>query len=270
MIFVTGLPRTGTTWVASLITAATGSELAFEPYNWKLNPDAAPYHMKYLPAGSEDHGFLQVARAAFGTGGSVVLKDVHCCLGIEYLWEALRPIVVIIIRHPCAMANSWAKVGWSAGFRIELLLNQRRLLDDHLSSFSGHMRSSDDYFFQLGAYWGASYYVVRRIASAHEDWNWITHEALCRQPAAGFEKLLDAMGLPMRGAGYVFLKEHDRDLRADEDPLDIPARVTADQPHLWKVELSTGQADAVLEGSRPFGILDRFFDTHPAEGTVGR
>ena len=263
-IFATGLPRTGTTWVASLISAATGSDLAFEPYNWRLHPEAADFHMKYLPSGSDDQRFIRIAESAFGASERVVLKDVHCCLGIEYLWETLHPIVVIIIRHPCAMANSWAKVGWGADFRIEILLNQSRLVDEHLSPFRDHLTSSNEYFFQLGAYWGASYYVISRIAAAHQDWNWVTHESLCRQPTAGFKTLLDAMGLSMREEGYAFLREHDRELGKDEDPLDIPARITALQPDLWKHELESEQTELVVEGAKPFGILEKFYGMHRA------
>lgn len=259
LIFATGLPRTGTTWVASLISAAAGSELAFEPYNWRLNPDATEFHMKYLPCGSDDPDFIRIAEKAFATSERVVLKDVHCCLAVEYLWEILKPIVVIIIRHPCAMANSWNKVGWDAGFRIEILLNQARLLAEHLEPFMAHMTSSDDYFFQLGSYWGASYYVLDRIAHGHEDWHWANHEALCREPAVGFAVMLEKMGISMGDEGHAFLREHDRELGAHEDPLDIPARVTALQPHMWKHELEPQQIDSVLEGARPFGLLERYY-----------
>lgn len=269
LIFVTGLPRTGTTWIASLINAATSSTLAFEPYNWRLHPEAAGYHMKYLPSGSDDPAFIRIAEKAFGADERVVMKDVHCCLATEYLWEVFRPLVVTVIRHPCAMANSWAGVGWNAGFRIDILLNQDSLMERYLAPYRDHLAGNDDYYFQLGAYWGASYHIMCRIADTHESWHWAEHETLCRQPSEGYESLLQSMGLTMTAEGYAFLKEHDRELRDDEDPLDVPARVTALQPELWKRELKPGQVESVIEGARPFGVIERFFREDGMDRAVG-
>lgn len=258
LIFLTGLPRTGTSWSARTIAEATGSKLANEPFNWKYHPESVDYHMRYLPAGSDDKEFIKIARKAIGPEDRVVLKDVHCCLATEYLWEQLEPLIVIIIRHPCGMASSWAKLKFEVDFRLNLLLNQNRLIKTYLKPFKTHLQSCQDYFFQLGAYWGAGYYVLHQIAAKHPDWQWITHESLCYQPSAGFEKLLNTFGLEMGQNGYTFLHEHNRERQGDES-LFYPARVTARQPGKWKQSLSAEQIDLVLKGANAFGVMDIFY-----------
>ncbi|MGD2165207.1 MAG: hypothetical protein PVH50_06740, partial [Anaerolineae bacterium] len=93
----------------------------------------------------------------------VVVKDVHICLAVEHVWERLKPVVVILARHPCAVANSWARLGLDVSFRLDLLLSQERLIEDHLSPFTKHIAGARDYFFSMGAYWGATYHVLWQL-----------------------------------------------------------------------------------------------------------
>jgi hypothetical protein len=271
-ILITGLPRTGTTWASRAVAAVTRGRLVHEPFNWKLHPDRVGYHMKYMPAGSKDAVLLKILRDeikprilslnALRRARQVVIKDVHICLAIEYLWEELRPNIVILVRHPCAMANSWANLGLEARSRLDLLLSQERLARDHLAPFESHIHSNDDCFFEIGAYWGASYFVMGRLAERHEDWQWISHESLCVEPLAGFERLVKDMGLGVDHGGHNslrnFLRKNDRPRKRGEGPYSL-TRVSAKEPGKWRSALTSEQVHAVMAGAEPFGVLTKLY-----------
>src|SRR5690349_12395053 len=47
-IYITGLPRSGTTWIASVINTAHSIKYLHEPFNCKNVSGASKYCMKYL------------------------------------------------------------------------------------------------------------------------------------------------------------------------------------------------------------------------------
>lgn len=275
-IFITGLPRSGTTWASKAITAAIRGRLIHEPFNWKRHPDRVEFHMKYLPAGSDASGFLAIMRHSmradfplvnlFMSSNYLVVKDVHACFAIDYLWEQLHPRIIILVRHPCAVADSWARLGLQVDFRLDLLLAQQMLVTEHLQPFVRHIRRRErDFYFMMGAYWGATYYVLQHLAARDDrNWTWITHESLCNQPFATFIQLTENLGctVNMRGKKALrrFLGNHNRKKGAHEGPHSV-ARVTEKEPNKWEHRLTDAQITNVLEGTKPFEVLNQFYGT---------
>jgi hypothetical protein len=189
-----------------------------------------------------------------------VVRDVLTCLAVEHVWEQLRPHILIVVRHPCAVASSWAKVGFEVDYRIGLLLDQPRLVEEHLQPFQAHLQSSKDFYFQIGAYWGVTYYVLKSLSARHPEWQWVTHEALCLQLAEGYGKIIQGFGLEMSQQGYKFLKETNREQPEEEGHFSV-SRLSADEPYKWQNKLTSEQITAVIRGAEPFGILEDWFPT---------
>jgi len=269
-IFLTGLPRSGTTWAGAALSAATRSPLIEEPFNWEWHPDRRDYHMKYLPAGSEELDTIRILRREIIAWGRprrtlrvllhrrVIIRDVLSCLAVEHFWHHLQTRVIIMVRHPCGVASSWIRLGFNVSSRMGILLGQERLLEEHLRPFQAHLKRRQDFYFQLGAYWGATYYVLQRLSLLHPEWRWITHEALCLQPEVGFERLLNHLGYQMGSQGQRFLQAYNREPRAGEGQFSV-ARVSAQEPGKWKIQLTQNQVSSVLAGAEPFGVLERFY-----------
>ena len=123
MLFLTGLPRSGTSWAANALTRALAAHLDFEPFNWKTKDDESlkRWHMLQLTEPTPEFDEI-VARTADGERPHVV-KDVHTCLAVER-WAVVHPKVVILVRHPCAVAASWGKLDYPIGWQTEILLSQ--------------------------------------------------------------------------------------------------------------------------------------------------
>jgi hypothetical protein len=270
LFFVTGLARSGTSWTALAITTALRGMMIYEPYNSDFYPDRRQFEMRYLPSGSADKPFLSVFKRELRDlnrpkrtfkitfARAVIVKDVHAGLATEALWERFRPNVVIIIRNPFALAASWQRVGFASDNRIDELLDQPQLVTDHLAPFVDHMRSSADPFFKIGAFWGASYVVMQRLAQNHPEWYWVTHESLCEQPEAGFDRLLAHFGRRQSAHGAAFLANNNRPPTADENAFSV-ARVAEKQPTKWLDELAPLQVDAIRSGCAPFGLLQQLY-----------
>ena len=259
ILFLTGLPRTGTTWAYQALAAGSGSEKVYEPFNYKWHPDRSHYHMRYLAPGSQHPEFLDALQEEIqkAKGNRIFIKEVHACLAVEYVWTHLRPNTIVLIRHPCAMAASWRRLGFAAGPRLQTLLAQPEVVDEFLAPHLGRLEAGLDPYFQIGAFWGAAYFCLRRISDRHPDWQWTTHERLCSEMEPAFAGLLAGFNIPWQPGGSLYLQEHD--LLPDEYHPHKPFRRSAAEPERWREELSPEQAAAVLEGAGAFGLLERYY-----------
>jgi hypothetical protein len=264
VLFLTGLARSGTTWAAQGIAALTRARYVHEPFNRVLYPELARYDMLHQPANSCDPDFVRILDEKlrpryrrpkvreFLLGRNLVFKDVPTSLAAECIQAHLDAHIVILTRHPCAMGASWKVRGWigDLAWRFDVLLQQATLLH-FLAEFQTHMRSSNNFFFQFGAYWGAMYYVLRRLASLHPEWQWIVHDHLCQDPVDAFGRILHAFDMPVRRNAADFFRMHDRPPQENETPYQT-YRETKLTPEKWKTILSTQEAQALLDGAEPF------------------
>lgn len=274
IIFVAGCPRSGSSWLSQSLAKATGATLVHEPFNWKVYPDRIGYHLKYLPRASADPVYIEFIRDSMRKAAAksgrlsrhwpwrrYVIKEVHALPTIEYLWEVFRPKIVILLRHPCAVAASWARLKYRPHTALAAILGQEPLIHDHLAPHADHMRSSDDYFFQFGAYWGAVYSILTRIAGDHREWSVVRHEDLCDDPAEKMDALLRQMGERMSAKGRQFLVDNNRPPPAHHGAYSV-VRESAKQVDKWKTELTPAQANQVLLGASPFAPLTAFYARH--------
>ena len=230
--------------------------------------------MQYLPAGSQQVRLIEILEQESTSqvplisrllkGRPIVIKDVHICLAVEYIWEQIKPFTIILIRHPCGMASSWKKLNIKVRFRLELLLSQENLMADHLAPFETHMREERDWWFDIGVYWGASLYVMERLSHNHPEWQWVTHEELCVNSAAQYQRLLLHLGVSIDQRGRrkleTFIYQHDRK-RLRRKPYSV-SRLSANEPGKWRGTLAPEQISAVIDGAEPFGILEKYYLDH--------
>src|SRR5262249_48044541 len=126
-IYVTGVPRCGSSWVGDVLSTARGVRYNYEPFN----PSSHPFLTRrsiYLAADDDDPAFRRAADAIFA--GRIRFHQFLRGVRWGYAWRTIRPAtrilakdptaryvaewiaenygakIVIIIRHPCAFVSS--------------------------------------------------------------------------------------------------------------------------------------------------------------------
>jgi hypothetical protein len=174
-ILVTGITRSGTTWVASMLNASRRLVYVNEPLNPKHPPGGSPgvlradvsHRYQYICADNE-HEYLgayrdliklryhlgaelkrnrrpnDIARAfrhlalfARGRlgGRRLMIADPFAAFSAEWFARRLGFQVVVVVRHPVAVVGSRKRLGWK--FDLSELLAQPLLLRDRLMPIAG-------------------------------------------------------------------------------------------------------------------------------------
>ena len=230
-ILVTGMHRSGTTWVGKMLAAAVGTAYISEPLNVLHRPGV--FHAKvrhwyqyvcedneheFLPAFEELLEFdyhlwdeirslrswrdvLRMGRDFFifyrglMRGQRVLLKDPFAVFSTPWFAKRLNCKVVITIRHPAAFASSLRRLNWP--FDFQDLLDQPLLMRDHLEPYRQEMQSmqEDDVIGQAALLWKMIYRSIHATREQHPDFILVRHEDLFLDPTPGYRSLFSSLGL---------------------------------------------------------------------------
>jgi hypothetical protein len=181
-ILVTGLPRTGTSWVGKMLEASGKVVYVNEPLNPSHPPGRSPgvlnaevsHRFEYICADNDErwgraftdtlrlryrlvaelrrnHGPYDLARTAkyvtsFAVGRAqrrrALIDDPFAVLSAAWFADRLGCHVVACVRHPLGFVGSWQRLGWVADFNE--LLDQPLLMRDLLGSYADEMRALAD------------------------------------------------------------------------------------------------------------------------------
>ncbi|MEO0375303.1 MAG: sulfotransferase [Cyanobacteria bacterium P01_A01_bin.17] len=280
-IYVVGLPRSGTTWTASILNTADRVKYFYEPFNTDQVPEAVCHWNKYLLAGYKDQEFNQFCQDAFSgrvnrpavlrklappyrwlrynlrwLPGRVMVKDVHSLMSLDWIDSHISPTTIILMRHPCAVAGSWFhtfKPTFAKGNikGLERLLEQSQLFDDYLGPFETLLKEKGSFWHKVGHYWGAVYFVLLQQQKHHPDWIVIQHEQLCLNPMDEFRKLFDTLQLRWTQRTNQILQTSTT---SDSGRSYVPSRVSSQEPEKWKQQLEAWQIEEVQAAVKPFGL----------------
>jgi hypothetical protein len=233
-ILVTGIHRSGTTWIGKMLAASREVAYVSEPLNVYHRLGVlrirTPYWYLYiceenqatiLPALQETvrlqyHPGLEIKSLrsvkdlgrmlrdlSWFVGGRLrkartLLKDPFAVFSAPWFSQQLGCKVVIAVRHPLAFVSSLKRLGWEFDFRD--LLKQPLLMRDHLEPFRGEMErmlvTPQDLIGQASLLWRMIYAIVDKFRDAYPEFFVVRHEDLSRQPLEGFRDLYSSLGLP--------------------------------------------------------------------------
>jgi hypothetical protein len=187
-ILVTGLPRSGTSWIGKMLEA--GGEVVYvnEPLNPQHPPGRSPgvlnneisHRFQYICADNDErwatafaetlrlryhplaelrrnHAPYDLARlakygAAFTAGRlrrrRALIDDPYAVLSAAWFAQRLGCRVVVCVRHPVAFVGSWERLGWEAN--LSDLLGQPLLMRDLLGPYAEQMRAAADSADRIG------------------------------------------------------------------------------------------------------------------------
>lgn len=237
-VYVTGAPRSGTTFIGSILSTPLRVDYIHEPFNPdcgmpsvdqpflylrdedsrlpKYMPDItalfeyrASLRTGYYP---RDSRLKKFAKSIVGSRGSfyyrlarlnpfhnaAVIKDPIGCLLTSFLYRHFGVRPLIVLRHPVTFVASVLRLGWTP--TLEPLLRQRELIEDYLQADLHELRSAGTDVVELAAtQWKALHTVLLNQADQHSDWNVIRLEDVSENPVQRFRELYQYFDLPWSG-----------------------------------------------------------------------
>jgi hypothetical protein len=231
-VLVTGVPRSGTTWVGRTLTLSGELGELYEPFNpaahqarW-FDPPEFYLYVEARNAGRYGDRLTDMSRLHFplsriaSAGPSpdamktalrtwriarghrlhdrtAMVKDPLALFSTQWLAAEVGFRPVILVRHPAAFVSSVLRVGWQV--RFGSWLRQPLPMDSLLAPWAEQIARAHDADRDLirdGALlWAVCNDVVRRWRDEHPDWLVVRHEDLAADPERAFAALYGALGL---------------------------------------------------------------------------
>ena len=210
-VVISGIPRSGTSWVAKLVSLANSVSYYFEPDN-TLDDN---YTFKYLGPDDEDEYLHEFIRRCFRGSihseyviaeqslfdilrhpfsHTVLLKMVHLPLTLDWMVKNFPDVVVIqVIRHPVPIFQSWKMRNWDPRHALSLLLKQHALMEGPLKAYQAVMSEAHGFWGSASAVWSA---IVKMQFLQHKpNFYMLEHEWLCYDAVPRFRGFIEALGL---------------------------------------------------------------------------
>lgn len=265
LLFVAGTGRSGTTWLADLLNADGRYRVIFEPFRTKWGVLGERRLPRYIRPSNDDPELTETVRrvllarfksnqwTARGNDRLIstrrIIKDVDSNLRLAWFRARFPSFpLVLIVRHPCGVAGSRARLG-DAG-TLDMFLTDRDLVADHLAPHVDRLRQLDSPFALAVARWCIETYVPLRQLGEGLEVEVVLYEQLVADPVAVVSGLLDRLGLPKprRLADRVAVPSLTA-YRPDA-PLDSAA-LAVDE---WTRRVSDDDAAQAVELLRAFGL----------------
>lgn len=236
-ILVTGLHRTGTTWVGRILASAPGIGYIREPFNLWHNAGVchAPFkhYFQYIcPENEIDflepmrktlafrfdyyHALRSLATNPQANRRKILkdsikyayycrkqlralIKDPIAFFSTEWLAETFDASVIILVRHPAAFIASLLSMGWNFDFRnfSEQPLLMKNLLGTFKKEIEYRVAHPGDIVEQGILLWRIFTHVIQQYEKSHPDWKIVRHEDLIDNPYQMFSELALYTGIKM-------------------------------------------------------------------------
>jgi hypothetical protein len=180
----------------------------------------------------------------------VLLKLVNANLNLAW-FSANFPHArqVCVLRHPCGQFESWQRLGWDPA--PHALLENHRLVEDHLHAFVGLIAGARSFWERAGALWAAIQYVIHRQTQADGGRLVVAYEWLCGDPVVRFQDLYRRLDMTWSDEAEGFLRTADTDANPGTYSMKRP---TARQIDKWKQRIEREDVEACRRFVEPFGL----------------
>jgi Sulfotransferase family len=295
-ILVTGMPRSGTTWVGRILTASREVGYINEPFNLESPPGTPRLPVEHwytyvAPENEErflrpvldlisfryalarelrrcrtrtdvDHTLKMWLTSVRDRNRRPLIKEPHAVFSADWFRERFEADVVVTIRHPAAVVSSWKRLEWS--FDFANLLNQPTLMRDRLEPLRAEMEEAvlphRDLIDRVALLWRIVYSVVQEYARCSSRIHVVRQEDLSREPLQEYAKLYKALGLSFthRAATAVALSTGSANPKETSivSPHETKLDSKANLEH-WKKRLTAEEVDRVRRATET--IADAYY-----------
>lgn len=277
-VFVAGSGRSGTTWISELANRRLGYRYVFEPFHPGEVPLARPFgYRRYIKPGESQPELQEAARSIvsgrvrgpwtdrfhrrFVSRGRLI-KDIRANLFLGWLADSFPEMpVILILRHPCAVALSKVRLGWRA--RLEEFLAQPELVRDFLAPVAERMRAActdetPEFERHVFAWCVETAVPLAQLGPGRA--HLVFYESLCESPEEELRELFRYLGSEPGSVSPDVLRSPSSLSRPGSAVLS-----SADPVASWREELSAEESRRAVEILGLFG-LDRVYGESPRPG----
>ncbi len=207
-VLVAGSGRSGTTWLSELINHGNRYRYIFEPFHpgkvalcegflrkQYLRPedDRATYldaAAKILSGNARSRWFDRFNRKALARRRLV--KDIRANLLLGWMRRHFPEMpMILLLRHPCAVADSRLRLGWQDN--LDEVMSQEQLVEDYLKPFEADILAAKDPFERSVFLWCVENYVPLRQLG-REGLHVVFYERLLAEPEEELASLFGLLG----------------------------------------------------------------------------
>jgi hypothetical protein len=214
-VFLAGVGRSGTTWLSDIINYDGEYRYMHEPFHpHRVRLVRNFQYIQYLRPENRDPFYLEPAGTILSGrlrnmwtdsankkifARKRLIKDIRVNLLLKWIHANFPGIpIILLFRHPCAVASSWFKLGWGKedlGIRtdIEVCLSQEELMEDFLEPFRMNIENAQSEFEKHVFFWCMQYYVPLKQFKQGEI-HLCFYENLCENPHEEIKNLFGFLG----------------------------------------------------------------------------
>jgi len=301
-ILLTGSHRSGTTWAGRVIASARDVGYIMEPFN-DVNRRPGifkPQFGRFFPYLNDEEkinfqkdfqntlnfrysikqGLLgaatarEYARVGYDAvysgydrvrGYRAFVKDPNALFMAEWLASTFDMRVVVMIRHPAAFISSLMMLNWS--FPFGDYLQQPNLMENYLSEY----REEIEYYSQKEQplidqailAWKTLHHVISEYKKHHQDWLFVRHEDLSRDPHAGFRRIYHELDLSFDEKVQTLVQTYSgssnpKDMTSKDIPVSSSKSIKRDSSSNifnWKNRLSVDEIAYIRDRVEPVSSI---------------
>jgi len=302
-ILISGCPRSGTTWVGKgILDELHNIQYIHEPFNLNRYRDPEMYfvvfnnwfkfineingekyynHLKktfsyqYRLSKSikkinslrsiknEIKKYIRILSARLFNKRPLV-KDPIAIFSAEWLAKNFNMEVIILIRHPAAVVNSFKRLNWNH-HNIQDFINQPLLIKNCLSKFEDeiqyYINKPYDLIEQISLHWKYINYQILQYKKKYDNWLFIRHEDLSRFPVKIFKNIFNKLDLNFNNK----IKNKITKMTSKKNPITSPNNSThylyrnsKANIYEWKNNLNSNEINKIRSIVEP--ISNEFYD----------
>lgn len=202
-VFLAGTGRSGTTWVSNAINYNNEYRYIFEPFHsYKVNICKKYKYRQYLRPENKCREYIQPATQILSgkirgywvdhlnnkfIADKRLIKDIRANLLLRWIYVNFSNIpIILLLRHPCAVACSKLKLNWDT--HLEEYLSQEELIEDYLFPVKKEIEKAKSDFEKHIFLWCIENYVPLKQFNEGEI-HLVFYENLCINPEREIKKL---------------------------------------------------------------------------------
>ncbi|WP_234571673.1 sulfotransferase [Rhodohalobacter sp. 614A] len=177
-----------------------------------------------------------------------LMKDPISIFSAEWLHETFNMDMIILIRHPAAFVGSIKKVEWRSG--MGNYLKQPLLMRDYLKPFEPELKrqaeEKQDYIEEAVLLWNMIHSVILKYQATHDDWFFIRHEDLSKDPIEKFEEIYNYVNLDYTPK----IRQKIKEFSTENESASKLKRNSESNVWSWKRRLTPEEIKRVREGTK--------------------